>query len=155
MKPATAVIAIAAVVAIVCAAAFMLNGRDDANDETQPEKVEGTLILKVDGTEVPVKWEDNASVDAIRAMAKDGLTVDTHRYGGFEQVGPLGKSVSRNDSSMTSSPSDIFLYSGNQIVLFFGENTYSYTALGKIDLPESDIVALLDKDSAEITLSIK
>ena len=142
-------VAIAASISVV-----LLSDDHGKDDEPQSEKVEGTLVLTIDGVGIPVVWEDNASVDGIRALAKDGLTVDTHRYGGFEQVGPLGKSIARDDSSMTSSPGDIFLYSGNQIVFFFGENSYSYTPLGRMDLPESEIISLLDKDSATVTLHL-
>ena len=157
------VIILAAIVIVAACAAIVLIGHDGDNDNGnggdndggQPEKVDGVMKLTIDGVNVPVTWNDNASVDAIRAMAKDGLSVNTHRYGGFEQVGSLGKSVVRDDSSMTSSPGDIFLYSGNQIVLFFGENSYSYTQLGKIDLSDSEITSLLDKESAVVTLYLE
>ena len=157
------VIILAAIVITAACAAIVLIGHDGDNDNGnggdndggQPEKVDGVMKLTIDGVNVPVTWNDNASVDAIRAMAKDGLSVNTHRYGGFEQVGSLGKSVVRDDSSMTSSPGDIFLYSGNQIVLFFGENSYSYTQLGKIDLSDSEITSLLDKESAVVTLYLE
>jgi len=160
---AIVIILAAIVIAAACAAIVLIghdgdndNGKDGGdNDGGQPEKVDGVMKLTIDGVNVPVTWNDNASVDAIRAMAKDGLSVNTHRYGGFEQVGSLGKSVVRDDSSMTSSPGDIFLYSGNQIVLFFGENSYSYTQLGKIDLSDSEITSLLDKESAVVTLCLE
>ena len=160
---AIVIILAAIAIAAACAAIVLIgydgdndNGKDGGdNDGGQPEKVDGVMKLTIDGVNVPVTWNDNASVDAIRTMAKDGLTVNTHRYGGFEQVGSLGKSVVREDSSVTSSPGDIFLYSGNQIVFFFGENSYSYTQLGKIDLPDCEITSLLDKEYAVVTLYLE
>ena len=66
-------------------------------------------------------------------------------YGGNEQVGSLGRAYTRNDRQTTHN-GDIVLYSGNQIVVFYGSNTWSYTRLGRMDLPETDIVELLSKE---------
>ena len=55
-----------------------------------------------------------------------------HKYSTFEQVGPLGHTITSHDVEMTTSPGDIVLYSSNQIVVFFGTNTWGYTKLGHI-----------------------
>ena len=50
---------------------------------------------------------------------------------------------------MTAQPGDIVLYSGNQLVVFFGSNSWSYTKLGHInDLSADELTVLLDKDQA-------
>lgn len=46
-------------------------------------------------------------------------------HGGFEQVGSLEANISRQDMHITTEPGDIVLYSGNQIVLFYGTNTWA------------------------------
>ncbi len=74
-------------------------------------------------------------------------------YGGNEQVGALGRSYKRNDKQTTTHNGDIVLYNGNQIVVFYGSNSWTYTKLGKIDLSEEDVVELLSKE--DITLTIK
>ncbi|MCH5158515.1 MAG: hypothetical protein J1F33_04890 [Clostridiales bacterium] len=51
-------------------------------------------------------------------------------YVGFEAVGSLGFSLVRADTQITADPGDVMLYSGNQIVIFFGSNTWAYTRLG-------------------------
>ena len=38
-------------------------------------------------------------------------------YGGYEQVGSIGQSLSRDDKQTTTSSGDIVLYSGNQMLL--------------------------------------
>ena len=43
-----------------------------------------TMILLIGETEVPVTWEENPSVDAIRGLLP--LTIEMSMYGGFEQV---------------------------------------------------------------------
>ena len=54
---------------------------------------------------------------------------------------------------MTAQPGDIVLYSGNQLVVFFGSNSWSYTKLGHISgLSADELAALLDKDIAVIEI---
>ena len=54
-------------------------------------------------------------------------------YSGFEKVGALGTSLPTSNSQTTTQSGDIVLYQGNQIVIFYGSNSWSYTRLGKID----------------------
>ena len=57
---------------------------------------------------------------------------------------------------MTAQPGDIVLYSGNQLVVFFGSNSWRYTKLGHInDLSADELTVLLDKDQTAIELQIK
>ena len=82
--------------------------------------------------------------------------MNTSAYGGFEQVGSLPQSFSRSDAQMTTQPGDIVLYSGNQLVVFFGSNSWSYTKLGHISgLSADELTVLLDKDQTVIELQIK
>lgn len=91
------------------------------------------IVLKIDGNAVDVVWEDNDSVKAIKEIVKNcGLKINTHQYGGFEQVGEIGQSIVSKNVQMTTGPGDIVLYAGNNIVVFYGNNTWSYTKLGKI-----------------------
>ena len=56
---------------------------------------------------------------------------------------------------MTTQPGDIVLYSGNQLVIFFGSNSWSYTRLGHIDgLSTDELTALLDQDTVTFELSV-
>lgn len=101
------------------------------NREERPE-MDG-ISLTVDGRQLTVEWADNASVDALRELLKDGpLTIELSQYGGFEQVGSLGTSLPRSDVQTTTEPGDIVLYSGSSIVIFYGSNSWAYTRLGKI-----------------------
>ena len=108
------------------------------------------MKLFINDTEVPVSWEDNASVEALRQLLP--LTVDMSMYGGFEQVGPLGQSIPRNDRQTTTAPGDLVLYSGNQLVVFYGTNSWAYTRLGHVDLTKAELTALLSEHDATITL---
>ena len=114
-----------------------------------------TMLLKISGTEVPVIWEDNESVKALKSLAAKGLTISMSMYGGFEQVGSIGQSITRSDKQTTTSAGDIVLYSGDQMVIFYGSNSWSYTRLGRIDLPEDQIKELLSKEDVTVTLELK
>ena len=71
----------------------------------------------------------------------------------FEQVGPLGRSLPRNDSQTTTQPGDIVLYSGNQIVVFYGSNSWAYTRLGHVELSQQEMTELLGGGDVVIRIS--
>ena len=78
--------------------------------------------------------ENNAATAALWEMLRQAPVVLQMRdYSGFEKVGSLGRDLPTSDSLTTTYSGDIVLYNGNQIVLFYGSNTWSYTRLGKID----------------------
>lgn len=92
----------------------------------------------------------------LTAAQNGAIEVFASRYGGFEQVGSLSQSFSRNDVQTTTQPGDIVLYSGNQLVIFFGSNSWSYTKLGHIKgLPADELAVLLDKEQTVIELQLK
>ncbi|MBQ9384921.1 MAG: hypothetical protein IJT87_11875 [Ruminiclostridium sp.] len=115
------------------------------------------LVLAINGTPLSVKWEDNESVQALRELAAEKpITVQMSMYGGFEQVGSLGTSITRNDVQTTTSAGDIVLYSGSNIVIFYGSNSWSYTRLGRITgMTDSELSELLGNSDVTLTLSIE
>lgn len=117
------------------------DGGGEDNVPVQPE-AERVLTMKIADKEVNVAWESNESVEALKNLVKEQpLTIRMSMYGGFEQVGPIGTSLPRNDVQTTAAAGDIVLYSGNQLVVFYGSNSWAYTRLGHIT----------DKDAAELT----
>lgn len=120
------------------------------------EKGQETLRLSVGDTQVDVTWEQNASVEALRDAASKGtVAVDAHRYGGFEQVGPLGMELPSEDTQVSTVPGDIVLYQGDQISIFYGENSWAYTRLGHItNLGTQELEALLGSEDQTITISM-
>ena len=125
-----------------------------AADEPSAAKA---LTLTIGGTPVTVEWEDNASVEALWALAEGApLTIQLSMYGGFEQVGPIGQSLPRDDKQTTTAAGDIVLYSGNQIVIFYGSNSWAYTRLGHIaDKSAAEMAALLGNGNVAITLTVE
>ena len=111
---------------------------------------EENMKLSVDNQELDVVWENNASVEAIKKLCP--LSINMHQYGGFEQVGSIGQSIVSNDKRITTAPGDIVLYSSNQIVIFFGNNTWEYAKLGHINLSDSELNNLLNKENVSLLI---
>ena len=116
----------------------------------EEENQENTMWLLIGETEVPVTWEENASVDALQGLCP--LTIQMSMYGGFEQVGPIGQSIVSDDLQTATDYGDIVLYSGNQIVIFYGTNSWAYTRLGHVDLTQQEMRDLLANGDVSITL---
>ena len=129
--------------------------QSETSKETEEEPAVKTLTMKIGDTTVAVDWEENESVVALRELVKDKpLTVQMSMYGGFEQVGSLGTSLPRNDSQTTTAAGDIVLYSGNQIVVFYGSNSWAYTRLGHVtDKTAAEMAELLGNGNVTITIS--
>ena len=116
-----------------------------------------TLKMKIDGATVTVDWEENESVAALAELVKDQpIRINMSMYGGFEQVGSLGTSLPRNDAQIKTQAGDIVLYTGNQIVVFYGSNSWSYTRLGHIiDKTATQMKDLLGNENVAIEISIE
>ena len=137
-----------------------LTGKVPVTKQTQDSKAESEaaemMRMKIGETDVEVTWEDNESVAALKELAQDGLQIEMSMYGGFEQVGSIGKSLPRNDSQTTTQAGDIVLYSGNQLVVFYGSNSWAYTRLGRIaDKSASELSELLGNGDVVITLTLE
>ena len=127
----------------------------ETTTKMEDEKMNKELKLKIDGVEVSVSWEDNDSVKSLMNLAENGLEINMSKYGGFEQVGSIGATLPSNDSRITTNPGDIMLYSSNQIVVFYGSNTWAYTKLGHINLTKNELVELLSNKNVKITINLK
>ena len=114
------------------------------------------LQMKIGDTAVAVRWEDAAAVHALKELCANApLTIRMSLYGGFEQVGPVGRNLPRDDRQITTVPGDIVLYSGNRIVVFYGSNSWSYTKLGHIsDKSSAELAKLLGNGDITLTLSM-
>ena len=128
---------------------------DDNQTTKEDETTNMELTLKINDIEVDVIWTDNDSVRALKNLAKDGLTINMSKYGGFEQVGSIGSTLPSSDTRITTNPGDIVLYSSNQIVIFYDSNTWSYTKIGHINLSKSELIDLLGDEDVVVTLTLK
>lgn len=114
------------------------------------------IYIKVGKNSLTAVLEDNEAAIALQELLTDGaLTISASNYGGFEKVCPLGMELPRNDSRITTHSGDICLYNGNQIVIFYDSNSWSYTRLGRVsDVSAQDLEDILSGEETEITLSL-
>ena len=118
-------------------------------------KEESDMQMKINDTAVTVAWEDNDAVEALRALADGGLTIQMSMYGGFEQVGSIGRSLPSRDEQTSTGSGDIVLYAGDQLVVFYGSNAWAYTRLGHItDKTPEQMRDLLGGGDVTITLTL-
>ena len=135
---------------------FLLAGLSAIAEDMTTEEGDNDMQMMIGETPVTVAWEDNASVEALRVLAAEGLTIEMSMYGGFEQVGSIAQSLPRDDQQTTTASGDIVLYSGNQLVVFYGSNSWAYTRLGHItDQTPEQMKVLLGSGDVTITLSMK
>lgn len=121
-----------------------------AETEVQEEEI---MKLYINDLEIPVVWENNATLKALTDDAAEGdIVVKMSMYGGNEQFGPLGREYPADNRQITTGNGDIVLFNNDQIVVFYGSNTWSYTRLGKMALPEDEVTELLS--NGDITLRL-
>lgn len=97
------------------------------------------INITIDGKTLPVHLVDNSATrELVTALQQASITFEADDYGGFEKVGALGRSLPTSNSQITTEAGDVILYSGNQIVLFYGSNSWSYTRLGRIEYQSID-----------------
>ena len=128
------------------------------NDEPSEhaDEISVDLQMTIGNTPVSVDWEDNEAAEALKDLCRNQpLTIQMSMYGGFEQVGPIGTALPHNDVQTTTSAGDIVLYSGDQMVVFYGSNSWAYTRLGHItDRSAEDMTDLLSNGDTVITISL-
>ena len=124
------------------------------NDELEAEEMR--ILMKIDDETVTVAWEDNEAVAALMEnLREQPLSIQMSMYGGFEQVGSFGTNLPRDDKQTTTQAGDIVLYSGNQMVVFYGSNSWAYTRLGKItDKSAEELKEMLGGGDVTITLGL-
>lgn len=103
------------------------------NSTTEENTVE-KMNLQIGNNSFTATLESNAAVDALVDMMREApVVIQMSDYSGFEKVGSLGTSLPTSNKQTTTQSGDIVLYNGNQIVIFYGSNSWSYIRLGRID----------------------
>lgn len=113
----------------------------ESENETGPEgeaiAEEGRVMkmnVQIGSSIFTATLEDNPAVESfVKMMEAAPVVIQMSDYSGFEKVGSIGTSLPSSNSQTTTQSGDIVLYNGNQIVIFYGSNSWSYTRLGKID----------------------
>ena len=128
------------------------NGQQNENDKTQSM----TMNITAGGKTITATLADNATAKALAEKLKSGSVTVEMKANGFEHYGPLGFSLERHDEEVTAVSGDIMLYNGNNICIFYGNNSWSYTPLGKVDGKSADeLKAFFGTGTVSVTYSLK
>lgn len=123
--------------------------QDGASAQEEP-----MLKIAVGEQELLAVFEDNSSAEEFQQLLSQGaLTIAMEDYGGFEKVGPLGTTLTRNDMQITTQPGDVILYQGNQITIYYGTNSWNFTRLARIEDP-SNLKEVLGDGAVQVTFSL-
>lgn len=99
--------------------------------------------------------ENAATRELTELLSQGPITIQMSDYGGFEKVGALPQSFTTSNSQITTEPGDIMLYQGDNMVIFYRTNSWSYTRLGKIDgATVSNLKQFLGSGSISLTISL-
>ena len=115
------------------------------------------ILLKVGDDTMTATMTDNEATRELTKLLEQGdITIRMSNYGGFEKVGALPQSLPTSNTHITTGPGDIMLYQDNQVVIFYGSNSWSYTRLGKIDgATATNLRQFLGNGNITLTLSLE
>ena len=119
---------------VLCCLLTLVACSSGDTEQTRTDMGGTKMNIQIGDVSFTATLADNAAVHELVEMMKDEpITINMNDYSGFEKVGSLGRSLTTDDHQTTTSAGDIVLYSGNQIVMFYGSNSWSYTRIGRID----------------------
>ena len=131
-----------------------------SDDELQAETPQSTSAMTMNITIGNVTHEvtlvNNAATQTLMAKLKEGpVTVKLDTNGNFEIWGSLGFSLPSSNEYINGQPGDVVLYSGSNICIFYGYNSYSYTRLGRINgLSADELKTFLWGGESDISVTL-
>ena len=132
-----------------------IGGSDSENEEKIEEISKVQIEIQIGDTVMIAELENNdATAELIELLSDDEIVMSASNYGGFEKVCSIGQSLSRADKQITTEPGDIMLYNGNQLVIFYDSNSWSYTPIGHIDASAEELEAFLSGDEDEVIIRL-
>ena len=99
---------------------------------------------------------NNSSATAFYELLKKApVTIKMSDYSNFEKYGPIGTSLPRNDTQITTTAGDIILYQGKQIAVYYDTNSWNFTRLGKVDeVTQAELKRILGKGDVTAVFEI-
>lgn len=132
-----------------------IGGNDSESEETSEEINKMQIEIQIGDTIMVAELENNDAVDELIELLEAGeISMSASNYGGFEKVCSIGQSISRNDEQITTEPGDIMLYNGNQLVIFYDSNSWSYTPIGHIDASAEELEEFLSGNEDEVIIRL-
>ena len=115
------------------------------------------INITIDGLSMSATLADNVATKAlVEKLSAGPITINMSNYGGFEKVGALPWSLPSVDTQITTKPGDIMLYNSDNIVIFYGQNSWAYTPLGVLETTNSsEISSFVGNGNKQVTISLE
>ena len=102
---------------------------NETNNSDMPK-----LYITIGGVTKSATLVSNSSTQALVAQLQQGdITYEARDYGSFEKVGALGYSFPENNEYITTEPGDLILYQGSALCIYYAQNSWDFTRIGKLD----------------------
>ena len=102
---------------------------NETNNSDMPK-----LYITIGGVTKSATLVSNSSTQALVAQLQQGdITYQASDYGSFEKVGALGYSFPQNNEYIVTEPGDLILYQGRALCIYYAQNSWDFTRIGKLD----------------------
>lgn len=131
----------------------IINGQSENSEGME----ENTMKITVGETIFSATLTNNSSAEALKELLLKGpLTISMSDYASMEKVGSIGTYLPTNDENITAKAGDIILYQGNSLVIYYDQNTWNFTRLGKISgVNKDELIKVLGHGDVTVTLSLE
>lgn len=136
-------------------AAILITGCSK-NSETFAQTMEKKMYITIGNETHSITMEDNVGTQALVAALENAeITYIAHDYGSFEKVGHIGQSFPTADHQLTTSAGDIVLYNGDNICIFYGSNSWSYTFIGHLDgMSANEVRQFVNAGGGDVSITL-
>ena len=126
------------------------------NNKKEDKMEINKIKLIIGSNELTATLENNSSSQALINKLKEGeITIQMSDYAGMEKVGTLEFDLPQNNKNIKTEVGDLILYQGNNFVIYYDNNNWSLTKLGKIDnISQKELINILGEDNVIVTLSL-
>ena len=116
-----------------------------------------TLVMETERGVLYAAFADNSSAVALRDRLSEGpIALMMADYGHFEKTGRLPWALETNDEEITTAPGDVILYRGDQLAIYYDENTWALTPLARVqNATREDMLAVLGEGDVTVLLYIE
>lgn len=136
-------------------AAILITGCSK-NSESFAQTMEEKMYITIGDETHCITMEDNVGTRALMAaLQADNITYTADDYGNFEKVGYVGQSFPTDNHQIATSAGDLVLYNGDNICIFYGSNSWSYTRIGKLDnLSAEEVRQFVKAGGGEVSITL-
>ena len=121
------------------------------------EKGMEKFYIHVNNTVLECACADNSSSRVLlEKLEVADVEIQMSDYGNFEKVGELGFELPQNNEEISTEAGDVILYLGHSFVIYYAQNRWSLTRIGKIrGRSAQELKEILGRDGVLIRLSLK